>query len=102
MTNFIKYIINQKSQIINLLLQHIQLTFIAILFAIIIGIPLGILVSKNEKIRKYILGLINIFQAIPSMALLGLLVPMLGIGSKPAIVAVVLYSLLPIVKNTST
>ena len=102
MANFIKYIINQKSQIINLLLQHIQLTFIAILFAIIIGIPLGILVSKNEKIRKYILGLINIFQAIPSMALLGLLVPMLGIGSKPAIVAVVLYSLLPIVKNTST
>ena len=94
LTNFIKYIINQKSQIINLLLQHIQLTFIAILFAIIIGIPLGILVSKNEKIRKYILGLINIFQAIPSMALLGLLVPMLGIGSKPAIVAVVLYSLL--------
>ena len=102
MANFIKYIINQKSQIINLLLQHIQLTFIAILFAIIIGIPLGILVSKNEKIRKYILGLINIFQAIPSMALLGLLVPMLGIGSKPAIVAVILYSLLPIVKNTST
>ena len=45
MTNFIKYIINQKSQIINLLLQHIQLTFIAILFAIIIGIPLGILLS---------------------------------------------------------
>ena len=102
MTKFIEYIINQKGQIFNLLWQHIQLTLVAILFAIIIGIPIGILVSKNEKLRKYVIGLINIFQAIPSMALLGLLVPILGIGSKPAIVAVVLYSLLPIVKNTST
>lgn len=102
MIKFFNYMMSQKSQITNLLFQHIQLTFVAILFAILIGVPLGILVSKNEKIRKYVLGLINIFQAIPSMALLGLLVPILGIGSKPAIVAVVLYSLLPIVKNTST
>lgn len=102
MTNFIKYLIEQKNQIISLLIQHIQLTIIAIVVAIIIGIPLGILVSKNEKLRKYIIGIINIFQAIPSMALLGLLVPVLGIGSKPAIMMVVLYSLLPIVKNTTT
>ena len=47
--------ISQKSQIISLLWQHIQLTLIAIIFAIIIGIPLGILVSKNEKIRKYVI-----------------------------------------------
>ena len=102
MGKFIDYMISQKEQILSLLFQHIQLTLIAIIFAILIGIPLGILVSKNEKLRKYVIGIINIFQAIPSMALLGLLVPMLGIGSKPAIVAVVLYSLLPIVKNTST
>lgn len=102
MINFINYISQQKNQIISLLIQHIQLTAIAIIVAIIIGIPLGILVSKNEKLKKYIVGIINIFQAIPSMALLGLLVPMLGIGSKPAIMTVVLYSLLPIVKNTTT
>lgn len=102
MTNFINYLVQQKSQIISLLMQHIQLTVVAIVAAIIIGIPLGILVSKNEKLRKYIIGIINIFQAIPSMALLGLLVPVLGIGSKPAIMMVVLYSLLPIVKNTTT
>lgn len=102
MVKFIDYIITQKSQIFQLLLQHIQLTFVSIFFAIIIGIPLGILVSKNEKIRKYVIGIINIFQAVPSMALLGLLVPVLGIGSKPAIMMVVLYSLLPIVKNTMT
>lgn len=102
MTKFIDYMINQRSQIINLLFQHIELTLISIVLAILIGIPIGILVSKKESIRKYVIGIINVFQAIPSMALLGLLVPLLGIGSKPAIVAVVLYSLLPIVKNTST
>ena len=102
MTNFINYIVSQKSQIISLLIEHIRLTILAILVAIVIGIPLGILISKNEKLRKYIIGVINVFQAIPSMALLGLLVPILGIGSKPAIMMVVLYSLLPIVKNTST
>ena len=102
MVKFINYIITQKSQIIELLLQHIQLTFVSIFFAIIIGIPLGILVCKREKTRKYVIGIINIFQAVPSMALLGLLVPILGIGSKPAIMMVVLYSLLPIVKNTMT
>ena len=102
MINFINYLSAQKGQIISLLIQHIQLTVVAIVVAIIIGIPLGILVSKNEKLRKYIVGMINVFQAIPSMALLGLLVPVLGIGSKPAIMMVVLYSLLPIVKNTTT
>ena len=101
MINFINYLSAQKGQIISLLIQHIQLTVVAIVVAIIIGIPLGILVSKNEKLRKYIVGMINVFQAIPSMALLGLLVPVLGIGSKPAIMMVVLYSLLPIVKNTT-
>ena len=102
MIKFIDYIIMQKSQIAGLLLQHIQLTLVAICFAIVIGIPLGILVSKNETTRKYVIGIINVFQSIPSMALLGLLVPVLGIGSKPAIIMVVLYSLLPIVKNTTT
>ena len=58
LTKFIEYIINQKGQIFNLLWQHIQLTLVAILFAIIIGIPIGILVSKNEKLRKYVIGLI--------------------------------------------
>jgi ABC-type proline/glycine betaine transport systems, permease component len=63
LAKFLEYIVNQKSQIISLLIQHIQLTVIAIVLAILIGIPLGILVSKNEKIRKYVIGVINIFQA---------------------------------------
>lgn len=102
MASFMNYLITEKSKILSLLLQHVELTAIAIILAIVIGVPLGICISHFKSVRKYILGVINVIQAVPSMAFLGLLVPILGIGSKPAIFMVVLYSLLPIVKNTST
>lgn len=87
-------------KIIQLSIQHISLTLTAILIAILVGVPLGIVISMVKPLRKIILGFVNLVQAVPSMALLGLLVPILGIGSKPAIFMVVVYSLLPIVKNT--
>ena len=102
MSNFFEFVINRKEEISSLFLQHIYLTFGAILVAILIGIPIGILITKIKSLQRPISGLINIIQAIPSMALLGLLIPILGIGSVPAITMVVLYSLLPIVKNTYT
>jgi len=98
--NFINFLLQQKSKILELLMQHVSLTATAIILAVIVGVPLGILITRTPKIRKVILGFVNLVQAIPSMALLGLLVPILGIGSKPAIFTVVIYSLLPIVKNT--
>lgn len=100
MDNFISFIIQQKSKILSLLIQHVSLTASAIVIAILVGVPLGILISRTPKLRKLILGFVNVVQAVPSMALLGLLVPIMGIGSKPAIFTVVIYSLLPIVKNT--
>ncbi len=87
-------------KIIELTIQHMTLTAGAILIAILIGVPLGIIICRVKPLRKIILGFVNLVQAVPSMALLGLLVPVLGIGSKPAIFMVVVYSLLPIVKNT--
>ena len=102
MSNFISFMVERKEQILSLLIDHMLLTVVAILFAIIIGIPLGILISNVKSLRKPILGAINLLQAVPSMALLGLLIPILGIGSLPAISMVVMYSLLPIVKNTFT
>ena len=98
----ITYFFENKAQIWSLLLEHIELTFFAVALAIIIGIPIGILISYIKKLNKPILGLASIFQAIPSMALLGFMIPFLGIGRVPAIVVVVLYSLLPIIKNTAT
>ncbi|MGL4912246.1 MAG: glycine betaine ABC transporter substrate-binding protein [Romboutsia sp.] len=77
-----------------------SLTITAIAIAILVGVPLGIIICRVKTLRKIILSFVNLVQAVPSMALLGLLVPILGIGSKPAIFMVVVYSLLPIVKNT--
>lgn len=100
--NFIEYIQLNYIQIISLLVEHIKLTAISVGLAILIGVPLGILISYVSKVSKPILSVANIVQAIPSMALLGFMIPFLGIGTVPAICAVVLYSLLPIIKNTYT
>ena len=96
------FIARNASTILERLLQHIQITFFAIGIAIVIGVPLGIMVSYIKPLKKPVLGITNVVQAIPSIALLGFLVPFLGIGEKPAIFMVVVYSLLPIVKNTAT
>lgn len=100
--NIFEYFLQNKTQIISLLIEHIELTTISVGLAILIGVPLGILISYVKKLNKPILGITNIIQAIPSMALLGLFIPLLGIGTIPAVATVVLYSLLPIIKNTYT
>lgn len=100
--NIFEYFLQNKTQIISLLIEHIELTAISVGLAILIGVPLGILISYVKKLNKPILGITNIIQAVPSMALLGLFIPLLGIGTVPAVTTVVLYSLLPIIKNTYT
>ncbi|WP_416374612.1 ABC transporter permease, partial [Muricomes intestini] len=100
--SFIQYVQENYPQILGLLVDHIRLTAISVGLAILIGVPLGIIIAYAKKISKPVLAVANVIQAIPSMALLGFLIPLLGIGSVPAVVAVVLYSLLPIIKNTYT
>ncbi|MDR1957240.1 MAG: ABC transporter permease [Treponema sp.] len=99
---FVTYIAENGIAILLRTLEHIQLTFLSILIAVIIGVPLGILISYVAGLRKPVLGCANVVQAVPSIALLGFLVPVLGIGEKPAVCMVVVYSLLPIIKNTAT
>ncbi|MGD8305227.1 MAG: glycine betaine ABC transporter substrate-binding protein [Ignavibacteria bacterium] len=82
--------------------EHLFLVLISLFAAILISIPLGIISFKNIKIGKIILGITGIIQTIPSLALLVFMIPLLGIGSWPAICALFLYSLLPIVRNTFT
>lgn len=100
--NFWNYIISNYPQILSLLIEHLKLTAVSVGLAILIGVPLGIFISYAAKASKPVLSVANVIQAIPSMALLGFMIPILGIGVIPAIVAVVLYSLLPIIKNTYT
>ncbi|HBC97830.1 MAG TPA: ABC transporter permease [Clostridium sp.] len=99
---FYNFISSRAGDILNLFLQHVELTFLSVVIAILIGVPLGMLIENNKKLSSFIIGIANVIQAIPSLALLGFLIPVLGIGSKPAIVMVILYSLLPIIKNTYT
>jgi osmoprotectant transport system permease protein len=86
-------------------LEHLFMVSIAIAIAILIGVPLGILITRKTQLRRWILGIANILQTIPSLALFGLLIPVPiigGIGMIPAIVALTLYSFLPIIRNTYT
>ncbi|MDR0525597.1 MAG: ABC transporter permease subunit [Spirochaetaceae bacterium] len=91
-----------RAEILRFLIEHCRLTVLAVLLSTAIGVPLGIAVSYMKKLRPFILGLANIVQALPSLALLGFLIPFLGIGTRPAIFMAVVYSLLPIIKNTVT
>jgi len=83
-------------------LQHIGLTFISLFIAVLIGLPLGIYITRKKGLSGTVLGIAGILQTIPSIALLGFMIPVLGIGAKPAIVALLLYALLPIIRNTYT
>lgn len=99
------FVFKYGSEIIERSIEHLVLVIIAIAIAIIVGIPLGILITRNQSLRQPILGVANILQTIPSLALFGLLIPVPiigGIGEVPAIVALTLYSFLPIVRNTYT
>lgn len=100
MREFIDYFTQNFSSIMNLLVEHIQLTAVAIIIAILIGVPLGILITYFKPAKKPVMAITNVIQAIPSMALLGFMIPIAGIGTTPAIIMCILYSLLPIVKNT--
>jgi osmoprotectant transport system permease protein len=82
------------------LLEHLQLTGLAVALAVLVGVPLGIQLSRERWLAGPVLAIVSAVQTVPSVALLGFLVPLLGIGAKPAVVALFLYSLLPIVRNT--
>jgi osmoprotectant transport system permease protein len=93
------------SELLLLVRQHVVLVFIAILIAVVIGVPTGVLLTRYRSLRGPVLGIANVMQTIPSLALFGFLIPLPfigGIGTRTALVALVLYSLLPIIRNTVT
>ncbi|MEO5910026.1 MAG: ABC transporter permease/substrate-binding protein [Pelobium sp.] len=100
--SFFHFISQESDQLLHQTLQHIGLTFISLFIAILVALPLGIWISRSAKLAGPILGFAGILQTIPSIALLGVMIPVLGIGVKPAIVALFLYALLPIIRNTYT
>jgi osmoprotectant transport system permease protein len=93
---------NYYLDILDKTLVHLQLTGIALFAAILLAIPLGILIYHYSAVAKPILYLAGLLQTIPSIALLALMIPLFGIGVLPAIIALFLYALLPILRNTAT
>lgn len=99
---FFRFISQESDKLLQQVLVHSGLTFISLFIAILISLPLGIFISRKRRFAGPVLGVVGILQTIPSIALLGFMIPLLGIGPKPAIVALFLYALLPIVRNTYT
>ncbi len=95
-----KFLADHASVFAVKLLEHIYLAVSATVIAILIGVPLGILILRQNKLKSIILGITGVFQTIPSLALLAFLIPFLGIGIKPTVVTLTVYALLPITRNT--
>src|SRR5207244_13503782 len=92
-----------SQEVLGLVGQHLYLVAISTGAAIVIGVPLGVLPTRQPAWRDPVLGMANVFQTVPSLALFGFLIPLPfigGIGARTAIVALVLYALLPLVRNT--
>jgi len=98
----IEFVLQRFPDLLTKLGEHLILTGISTGIAILIGLPLGIWITRNIHIRGLILNFAGIVQTVPSLALLAFLLPFMGIGVAPAVVALTLYALLPIIRNTST
>lgn len=88
------------TQLIRLIWEHLYISVVALALGTLVAVPLGIALTRTKKIATFIIGLASILQTIPSLALLALMIPFFGIGPVPAIIALFIYSLLPILRNT--
>jgi len=100
--NVFEYMNQNRGEVLELTLQHLGMVAVALLLAVLIGIPLGIMLTRRRSLQQWVLGAANVIQTVPSLALFGFLipVPLLGVGPRTAIVALTLYALLPIIRNT--
>jgi len=97
---FLEYLSKNSEEIIEKVQEHMVLSLTAVILACLVAIPLGFLIVNHKKLSAVVLNIANIIQTIPSLALFAFAMPLFGIGTKPAIFALFLYALLPIIKNT--
>ncbi|GGM37689.1 glycine/betaine ABC transporter permease [Paraliobacillus quinghaiensis] len=102
METFLNVWQDRQGMVFEKILEHLQLSVISLLIAIVIAVPLGLILTRYQKIAESIIGVTAVLQTIPSLAILAFLIPFLGIGTAPAIVALIIYGLLPILRNTYT
>ena len=101
--NLVQFFLNHRAEVSELMLEHLWLVGISTLLAVAVGLPLGVLLTRRPSLRKPILGGANVMQTVPSLALFGLLMPVPWLGERAdrlVILALTLYALLPIIRNT--
>lgn len=96
------YLLENWQEVLGLAGDHLRITALAMVIAVSVGVPLGILIARIRPLSHLVLGVAGIFYLIPSLALFAVLVPVTGLGPEPAIIGLVLYSQLAIVRNTAT
>lgn len=102
LTEIIDLIQSRWDFFLGLLVEHIQISLLSIVIAMVIGLAIGILISEYQKSSKVVIGIVNFIYTIPSISLLGFLIPLSGVGDTTAVIALTVYALLPMVRNTHT
>jgi len=96
----IEYCIKNIGLILKLTFDHIEITLIAVSISTVIGVAIGIFITRHQRVAGAIIGIAGILYTIPSLALFGMLIPFIGIGLKPTLIALILYSQLALIRNT--
>lgn len=102
LTEIIDLIQSRWDFFLGLLVEHIQISLLSIVIAMGIGLAVGIVISEYQKSSKVVIGIVNFIYTIPSISLLGFLIPLSGVGDATAVIALTVYALLPMVRNTHT
>jgi len=103
--NFFEFLKSNWAELLALTREHLVLVFVSTALAVAVGVPLGVLLTRKRSLQTPVLSIANILQTVPSLALFGLLIPLPfigGIGAKTAVIALTLYSFLPVIRNTVT
>jgi osmoprotectant transport system permease protein len=98
--SILAYFIKNANLILKLTLEHITITVIAVSISTLVGVAIGILITRYRRAATPVIGIAGILYTIPSLALFGMLIPFIGIGIKPALIALILYSQLAMIRNT--
>lgn len=96
----INFLLENSGEILSKSMEHLLIATISLGLGILVAVPLGILLNRSKRAAKIVMAIASVLQTVPSFALLALMIPLFGVGKKPAIVALFIYSLLPIMRNT--
>lgn len=102
MHHIVQFLQTNGSELLYKTYEHITISLIAVILGVLVAVPLGVVLTRMKKGAGTIIGIVNIIQTLPSLAILAFFIPLLGVGKVPAIVALFFYSVLPILRNTFT